>query len=175
MNPETLRVVSQAQKDGKRVVVIADTYYPKSFVEELLKDRNISVSDIFLSSEFRERKDTGGLFKAALEVLKVDPSKVLHIGTKKVGDFEAPKKLGFQALLTTSLMSQYAEASNRSWAFYELNNGSLEASALFGVQALNWANKKFSGQEYGYWEQIGFKIGGPVCYVFAKFIDEYVS
>ena len=91
VNPETLQIVSQAQKDGKRVVVIADTYYPKSFVEELLKDRNISVSDIFLSSEFRERKDTGGLFKAALEVLKVEPSKVLHIGTKKVGDSEAPQ------------------------------------------------------------------------------------
>ena len=43
VNPETLQVVSQAQKDGKRVVVIADTYYPKSFVEKLLKDRNISV------------------------------------------------------------------------------------------------------------------------------------
>ena len=51
----------------------------------------------------------------------------------------------------------------------------MEASALFGVQALNWANKKFSGEEYGYWEQLGFEIGGPVCYVFAKFIDEYVS
>ena len=84
-----------------------------------------------------------------------------------------------QTLLTTSIIQQYAQADNRTQAFYDLNNGNLESSTLMSIFALNWAQRRFStpssNETESFFTSLGYQIGGPVCWLFANFVNENVK
>ena len=68
-----------------------------------------------------ERKDNGGLYKIMLDNIKADPSKILHVGTKKVSDFEMPLKLGLQAIQNEPMMQQYTKVNARAMLMYNIS------------------------------------------------------
>lgn len=84
---------------GKKVVLISDMYLSADTVKRILDKNGITgYSEIFMSSEYRQLKYFGNLFKCFMEKYNVtDPDTVLHIGDNWTSDYEASKKLGMRA------------------------------------------------------------------------------
>jgi putative hydrolase of the HAD superfamily len=62
-----------------------------------------AVDAAVFSSEVERRKPAPELYRAALDRLGVEPSETLHVGDKVLEDYEAPRRLGMQAVLCTAL------------------------------------------------------------------------
>ena len=83
---------------GKKRIIITDTYYSRNFIERLLKKLEIcDYSHLFISSEVRKLKASGKLFQFAVKELKVNASKILHMGDNWNSDCLKSKECGMES------------------------------------------------------------------------------
>lgn len=68
-------MVEELIKNEKRVVLISDMYFSSSIIRTFLNKFSPIFNNIpiYMSSEFRLKKNSGNLFKAILNLEKVDP------------------------------------------------------------------------------------------------------
>jgi predicted HAD superfamily hydrolase len=92
----TRDIAWQAQNEGRRVIYISDCYLPVNFIEEQLRGYGFPISDrcVYVSSEFRARKETGRLFTKTLEAEGVGPADLVHIGDNPHSDLAVVRRLG---------------------------------------------------------------------------------
>lgn len=79
--PDAMAAYRTAVALGKGIVFTTDTYLPRGFVEELLRDNGCLHYDLVLaSSETGAMKHHGDAFAALMHRLGVPASRILHIG-----------------------------------------------------------------------------------------------
>jgi LmbE family N-acetylglucosaminyl deacetylase/predicted HAD superfamily hydrolase/glycosyltransferase involved in cell wall biosynthesis len=89
--PEAIALLQSAVNSGKRVVLASDMYLPKSTVETMLRDNNITAwHQLYLSSDIGLRKDTGDLYRHILDHEQVAPNAVMVIGDNEHSDIQIP-------------------------------------------------------------------------------------
>ncbi len=70
-----------ALKSGKKVIIVTDMYLDKNSLENILISKGYSgYSNLYVSNEYGERKDTGKLYQKIIYDQKYLPSEILHIG-----------------------------------------------------------------------------------------------
>lgn len=91
---------------GKTVILVSDMYLPRTALEKMLRKCGIrGYSQLFLSSEERKRKGTGGLFR---KVLSFCPGqKVLHIGDSWECDVVSAERCGIRTLFFPKTVEVY--------------------------------------------------------------------
>lgn len=90
------------QINSKNVFIISDMYLPKEVIVEILNKNKIPLpKKIYLSSECKTTKRTGGLFKLFLHENHVNPRCVLHIGDNFVSDYIMPKLCGCSSFIVS--------------------------------------------------------------------------
>ncbi len=95
----TKELFDLAKYSGKKIILVSDMYLDKSTIESILhKNGYTGYERIFLSSEERLLKHTGDLFKKVLGVLKVDGSKILHIGDNHYCDVTKANEAGLHTV-----------------------------------------------------------------------------
>ncbi len=85
-----------AKKQGKRLILVSDTYFERKNVEEMLFSKGIDCFDeIYLSSETGKRKDRGDLWEYVFEREGITPDNFMHIGDNEESDVQRIGDKGF--------------------------------------------------------------------------------
>lgn len=93
---KNIELIERLAGDKKRVVLISDMYLSASVIREFLTPFSpvFSSIPIYVSSEFKLKKNSGNLFKAVMNLERVNPKNWIHYGDSWLGDCVKPAKLG---------------------------------------------------------------------------------
>ncbi len=93
------RLYDAAVAAGKRVICISDMYHERVFLGEILSRNGFrDVSQIYVSSEIKKRKDSGKLFAYVLAAEGLDPQQLVHVGDHRESDYTVPLAMGITCL-----------------------------------------------------------------------------
>lgn len=98
---EDVREIYQFALDqGKRIIAVSDMYLPTNVLREILRAKGYTgIERIYVSCEFKKRKDNGELYDFVLEAENVtDPSQIVHIGDNYQSDYRIPLDRGITAM-----------------------------------------------------------------------------
>lgn len=130
----------QARKNGKKVLIISDTYLDRDVLERALKANDLGdFTQLYVSSEIKKRKDKGVLFEHVLNAEGLRAGQLLHIGDNPVSDFLMPRRLGISACLLPKALDILQEASALNNNIFKAMIGASIESRLFlglGVKRL---------------------------------------
>lgn len=91
------RTWALAQEVGKPIIIVTDTYLPRSVIETLLEKCGYGgYFRLYVSSEVGVRKREGGLFDRVVQDLGVTGSRILHIGDHDVADVVSAQERGMR-------------------------------------------------------------------------------
>lgn len=170
-NPEMLEVFNYAKARGKTILIISDMYLPADFLETVLREKGFDgFAKLYVSNGPRKLKGTGALYQYVLEDLKADPKTVLHIGDNEKSDVRRAREAGLDALYYEQVSKQYFNAHKRERKFWQ-ENPSFDASVTLGLLVLRWQKERFA-QKSPYFFRLGYEIGGPTAYGFARWTEK---
>lgn len=158
---ERLRKIYNDIEKSKKIIIITDIYLPKELIENILKKCNICYDELFVSSEIRFKKNTGNLFKYALNKLKVSPDKIIHIGDNIISDYKIPKSIGI------STYKIKKEENNSIYNSISSSNTSFEYSILSSF--INNRLPKIDNR----FEKIGYETLGPLLFGYSKWLSNF--
>ncbi len=102
INPVMAKILTEAKEHfGKKIILISDMYLSQKDILQILTENGLNISmfsQIFVSSEYGERKCDGSLYDRVCECLDCNPGKILHIGDNWNGDYIKAKKKGMGAV-----------------------------------------------------------------------------
>lgn len=97
---ELIESAKYAKKMGKRVILISDTYFERTHVEDILAFKNLDFFDkIYLSCETGKRKDRGDLWDHIIEKEGIYPSNFMHVGDNEESDIQRIHDRGFHNVI----------------------------------------------------------------------------
>ncbi len=79
---------------GKKVICTSDMYLPIETIEKMINKNGYYVEKIYLSSEIGLTKFHKDLYDYVAKDLKIEPSKIVHIGDNYFSDYENAVKYG---------------------------------------------------------------------------------
>jgi FMN phosphatase YigB (HAD superfamily) len=119
---DLIDALKYARTLDKRIVAVSDTYFSRTFVEQLLSTFGILeyFDDLYLSSERGARKDRGDMWGLLCSSEHLLPNQVLHIGDNEHSDVQLPGDRGFHKFhvmspATLMVHSGISIPSERSW------------------------------------------------------------
>ena len=83
---------------NKKVICISDMYLPIDTIKKIVEKNGYNLEKIYLSSEIKLTKFTGDIYKYALDDLKIEGNKIVHIGDNYYSDYEQAKKQKINAM-----------------------------------------------------------------------------
>lgn len=98
---EDIREIYQfALERGKRMIAVSDMYLPTDVLREILRAKGYAdIERIYVSCEYKKRKDSGELYDFILKEEKItDPSQMVHIGDNNQSDYRVPLNRGITAM-----------------------------------------------------------------------------
>lgn len=160
---ENISKLKNLIQQGKRVVLISDMYLSKNFVQSVLTgiDEIFKSIKIYISSEIKEQKYSGLLFKYVKDKENVEFKNWYHYGDNQRGDVEIPKSLGintikydYEPLLPyeSEILLRYPDD-----AYISLSVGTAKNCRLFNKKA----DSKFN---------LGVSLGAPCLYPYIDWI-----
>lgn len=146
-NKEVEEIYKYCISKDKNIIITSDMYLPYELINEILTDNKIEFTKLFLSSKENAKKSTGRLYKKIIDILKVKPNKILHIGDNYKADYLKAKSC-------------------------ELNTFRIKKrkySDDFKKNLLHSYYKKFSNGL----EEFGYNYLGPLVFGFCKYINSF--
>lgn len=163
--PENIQKLKELVKQNKRVVLISDMYLSKNFLRTVLCEIDKVFEDIpiYVSSEVKEQKCNGNLFKFVKEKENVDFKQWKHFGDNQRGDVDIPQKIGIVAekYNYVALMPYEKEIINHypEDAYISLAVGTAKNCRLFNKTS----DEKFN---------LGLSLGAPCLYPYINWLLE---
>lgn len=112
------RIFQTAVSEKKDVYLLSDMYYPKEYLEELLKKHGIEgYKKLYVSCDVKKEKSDGSLYQFFLS--QAGPGRAMHIGDNRRADIEMAAANGMNAfwifsayelLMASSLQNVLADA-----------------------------------------------------------------
>lgn len=145
-------IYQECLKKKKKIICITDMYLPKNVIAKILDKCGYDIEDVFVSSEYRQTKLSGNLFKTVMKKLNINKSKILHIGDSWKADFIGALKCGIlphhiQKNISNSLFS---------------NDENIED---LSINIMTSYIKNNVSSSMNYYEKLGYEIVGPMCYL----------
>jgi FMN phosphatase YigB (HAD superfamily) len=99
-NPRLQTLFQRARATGKPIIALSDTYHRHVFLVRLLEaiGTPLPAESVFASSHWRINKQSGQLFGAVFDHLRLLPGDLLHIGDHPISDYRVPRQLGVRTL-----------------------------------------------------------------------------
>ncbi|MCX0429898.1 hypothetical protein OD808_03290, partial [Aeromonas veronii] len=162
-----LELLSLCRSLKKRVVLISDTYFDIDFINEIIKKCGLGhVDNIYVSSDYDQTKESGGLFNIVREKEK---GKIHHIGDNVVADYFNAVKHGFTA---SHLLSNLEQARKCIVEYRELDG--LYASIRNGLIQAKITNYPIISKDAGYTRgstfNLGYNVVGDIFLGFSHWI-----
>jgi FMN phosphatase YigB (HAD superfamily) len=99
LNHEMAEIFKKAKIYKKKIILISDMYLSSSNIALILEKFQIEYDSLYVSSDFKMRKDKGDLYDEILKVENVHPSEILHIGDNEESDYKIPLNKGILSFL----------------------------------------------------------------------------
>lgn len=165
INPFFVDLYSRAVQAGKRVIVATDMYLRKPFLLALLQEKGIAVSseDLFVSSDLRVSKQSGGMFQKIFEALKVEPEAILHIGDHPISDYKKPLEMGIP-----SILHPHKASSNQVNGCHSDDVLTLQSYLRGMIRVSRHTNEITSD----FWSWLGYRAFGPLVTGFCCWLKE---
>ena len=156
-------------ENGKHVVLISDMYLSMSVIRELLlKHDNIFANvNIYVSSEYGETKNDGGLYKIVMKLEHPYSQTWLHIGNNQKGDVDIPNSYGIKTMLYSfPNLLPYEKAIINKFpddAYISISVGTSRNLRLFH-------NEQYSDKY-----ELGSSMGGPLLFPYIDWLANQVE
>lgn len=162
-----------------RVVIVSDIYFNQAQLKELLSchlpvDVMDGIHQIFCSADYGVSK-SDGLFQHVAREVGVLSKHILHIGDHKIADFEAPKKLGIQALHFVQFDQQanaFLKMQHTAGLVSNLSRPTIHYSKEARVSPYRGMLSLRDSSDKTPANLIGYLSFGPLLYAFARFIAD---
>lgn len=161
--PENIEKLKELVNKGKRVILISDMYLSSDFVKSVL----IGIDEVFknvsfyISSDVKEQKCNGMLFKYVKEKENTEFKNWCHFGDNPKGDLEIPCSLGINATKYNYVpLTRYENEIIRRYpedAYISLSVGTARNCRLFNKNK----DEKFN---------LGISLGAPCLYPYIDWI-----
>ncbi len=173
-----IEVIKNAHKQGKKIIIISDTYYTKAQLQEMLQaclpaGVYAMIDKIYCSCENGCSKSMG-LIKKVLKLNNLNPKYGLHIGDHVISDFQSSQKAGMNAvnllhfkknmndlMRLQSVILGYLDQTVRHDRSLDLP---LRGMLAGSNQDLNIAEKN-----------LGYAVLGSIFYAFSAFIKHQIT
>lgn len=167
---------------GKPVIIVSDFIHDEEFVEQALRNAGYTeYSTLYVSSKFGKKKHSGDLFRHIVEMDKVDPTTIIHIGDNAIGDLAKAYESGWNSVRISSARERALEIVRErkfSPAIIDKSFILRTALSLFSegfYQTKTFENEKepVNGKERSFVEngtEFGFLVLGPMLYSFSEWI-----
>lgn len=152
-------VITALHEAGKKIIIISDMYLSSDFISALLKKNGLYFDEIFVSSEYQQRKSRGTLYRLVLKKLHINRSKIVHIGDNKKSDYLVPRTMGIAAIHWTEAAKLNSHAS--AYKGMNISGQSLYAFLMNNSNAIDSFSK------------IGYELFGPALLGFCEWIHKY--
>lgn len=176
--PPMLNMIRQAQSQGKKIIIVSDTYFNQKQLTAMLTqllppDVMSAIDHIFCSNEYGKSKNNG-LFQAVLEKLDCAPNKILHIGDNIAADFLGPRAQSIHTLHFLHHTDKFNELQRMHHSAACLMNPSIRyEQPLYDVYRGFFSTAQFDAAKPE--ELIGFASLGPMMFSFAKYIHGEIN
>lgn len=158
----------------KKVIVISDFIHSEEFVKKALKQNGFEPNSVYVSSKYSLKKHSGNLFKKVIELEKVRPEEILHIGDNIIGDIKQPRSLGIRSIKLTSNLEYIKESFKAckkdlnllKFSAYYRQIWSMYAERYFQCYLPQNYQEKFISRP----EELGYIYLGPTMFAFADSI-----
>ena len=112
IDTEIERTILKLQGQGKRLILISDTYYRAEHLRYFLEEAKFDLDsiEIVTSSEYGINKPKG-LFLEVQKSLSLEFQKWIHIGDDLRADYFAPKSLGILSFLYVNHINQFLHSN----------------------------------------------------------------
>ncbi len=161
-NKEMLKLYNYLIERNKKIYITSDMYLDKKTVEDILKHNGYNKYEkLYISSDKRNTKVSGNIFKNILKEEHISNSQLIHIGDNFLGDFLAPKKLNIKSVLIKRKVKNSDFESN--------NNKTMEYNILSSF--IN-NNVDHNDDEYS---KFGYEVLGPILYSFTTWIHKKIK
>lgn len=99
-NKRIINKLQRAKDSGKHIYIVSDYPLPQDAYNIYLQFFGLEklIDGVFCSETYHSSKASGGLYKKVLEVLDVNPSRVVMIGDSKESDYCNAKLNGIEAI-----------------------------------------------------------------------------
>ena len=141
-NTEIRKLYDWCKSNGKIIIAVSDMYLPSEFLRKCLEENGYKMDRIFVSCEVKENKRTGGMFDYVSHQYRT--KNIIHIGDSIKSDYLSPIKHG--------------------WKSYRYNPKKHSDSFIESIC------KNYLYNDY--FENLGFKVLGPMIYCFSKWLKE---
>lgn len=81
----------------KKIICISDMYLPIETINKILEKNGYKIEKIYLSNEIELTKFKNDLYKYAIDDLKINAEKIVHVGDNYYSDYENARKNGINA------------------------------------------------------------------------------
>ena len=164
-NDVAYELYSKALKSGCLVAAVSDMYLPKDFVQACLTEAGYTkLEDVFVSGELQLSKCVNGeLFGYVADIMKVAPSRILHVGDNEHSDYNMPRKCGCNAVHLPTTHQMFAASGLGQ--FQVPDNGSLPRS-------IHNALIRSYRADGSYFKTLGFMLGGPLALGYLTWLDK---
>lgn len=102
--PDIKELYEEAVRCDKKIIATSDMYLPSEFLKEvLIKNGYTKISKVYVSNEYKKRKDTGDLYELIISDLNVKPAEIFHIGDNYDSDYLMAIKKNITAIYYPSI------------------------------------------------------------------------
>lgn len=167
-NPEMKEVFNYTKEKKKKIIITSDMYLPKNFLEKILEEKGFGgYSKLYLSCDINKTKWNGTLYEYILSDLNVNGTQILHIGDNEQSDIQMARKYRISTHHYPKAIDRLFKLNLRANEFYKIHSGEVGSSILLGVLSIYNLYKNSN-----YWQDFGFKYGGPVVYGYMQWLSQ---
>ncbi|MFZ9596417.1 MAG: rhamnan synthesis F family protein [Bdellovibrionia bacterium] len=142
VRPDIKELYEYAVSLGKRIIAVSDMYLPSSFLRDVLEDREIFVSSLYVSCEHGRRKDRGDFFQYITNREGVSSFEVLHIGDNLNSDYHKTIESGVPAFHIPSSIENVIKSNNKyKYLFKRFNSLEVNSRILIGLAFSSWFSR----------------------------------
>ena len=164
---------------GKQRSIITDIYLPQDFIEEVLRACGYDGWDeLFVSSEWRTRKDDGTIYPSYIEAVSskfVHRPKLLHIGDNPRADRDMASLYGIDAHVIPKSMDVLKASGVGAAQQLALRQRSYDTSVVLGLQASRRFSRPQVFTKNASWSEddlfnIGYSVFGPLILGYTQWL-----
>lgn len=173
------RTWNLAKVFGKHRAIITDIYFSQEFIEENLQACGYEGWDeLFVSSEWRTRKDDGTIYPSYIEAVsrKFDyRPQFLHIGDNPRADRDMATPFGIDAYVIPKSMDVLRQSKIGSAQALAFRQRSFDTSVVLGVQSSRRFSRPENFKKDDSWSEgdlfnIGYSVFGPLILGYTQWL-----
>lgn len=176
---EIIKSARHAKDQGKRIILVSDTYLERENIEDILFSKGIDFFDeIYLSSETGKRKDRGDLWEYVIDCEGITPQNFMHAGDNEHSDIQKIIDKGFRNcihIMRPTALFRQSRLGAQLWEILKPYAGWRE-NLLYGKIAnrlcSNLNEKQYfnSGQLFEDPHVAGYIVFGPIIFNFMNWL-----